>query len=89
VTWTSPRAAAFDTAKQALACACQPDFPAAAAELSLATDVSATHAGTVLQQRRAGQQWRPLGFLSVKLDEPQKRYSAFDRELLALVHTEK
>jgi RNase H-like domain found in reverse transcriptase len=50
----------------------------------LVTDASATHAGAPLQQRRRGQQWQPLGFFLVKLDSPQQKYSAFDRELLAV-----
>jgi Reverse transcriptase (RNA-dependent DNA polymerase)/RNase H-like domain found in reverse transcriptase len=84
VSWSAPRRAAFSAAKAALAAACRLDFPAHCAELSLVTDASATHAGAVLQQRRQGQQWRPLGFFSVKLDSPQQKYSAFDRELLAV-----
>jgi RNase H-like domain found in reverse transcriptase/Integrase zinc binding domain len=38
----------------------------------------------VLQQRRPGSTWRPLGFFSAKLDNAQLRYSTFDRELLAV-----
>jgi RNase H-like domain found in reverse transcriptase len=40
--------------------------------------------GAVLQQRRRGKGWRPLGFFSQKLTPTQARYSAFDRELLAV-----
>jgi RNase H-like domain found in reverse transcriptase/Integrase zinc binding domain len=84
VAWSTPRLAAFSAAKAALAAACRLDFPAHGAELSLVTDASASHAGAVLQQRRRGQQWRPLGFFSVRLDSPQQKYSAFNRELLAV-----
>ena len=53
-----------------------------AAELSLATDASATHVGTVLKQRESPTaDWRPLGFFSAKLEPAQLSYSAFDREL--------
>jgi RNase H-like domain found in reverse transcriptase/Integrase zinc binding domain/Integrase core domain len=76
--------AAFLAAKAALAAASQLDFPASGAALSLVTDASATHAGAVLQQRCHGEAWRPLGFFSAKLDPPQRNYSAFDRELLAM-----
>src|SRR5450830_1773539 len=38
--------------------------------------------GGVLQQKESNG-WRPLSFFSKKLDSPQQKYSAFDRELLA------
>lgn len=47
------------------------------------TDCSATCAGAVLQQKE-GDSWKPLAFFSSKLSEAQQRYSAFDRELLAI-----
>jgi transposase InsO family protein len=87
VEWSPPLQAAFKAAKCALANLCHLEHPAAAAELSIATDASATHIGGVLQQRRPGGHWRPLGFFSAKLDSAQQRYSAFDRELLAVFFT--
>ena len=39
--------------------------------------------GAVLQQR-VDDKWIPLGFFSKKLRPPERKYSAFDRELLAL-----
>jgi hypothetical protein len=60
------------------------DHLAAEAELSLATDASATHIGAVIQQKRPGLGWRPWGFFSAQLDKAQANYSAFDRELLAV-----
>ena len=50
--------------------------------LSLQVDASGTHVGAVLHQGRGVSQ-QPLGFFSMKLDQAQQRYSAFDRELLA------
>jgi hypothetical protein len=55
------------------------------AELSLVTDASATHVGTVVQQRRRGEAWRPLGFFSAQLNKAEVNYSSFDRELLSVV----
>jgi hypothetical protein len=55
------------------------------AELSLVTDASATHVVAVIQQRCRGQAWRPLGFFSAQLNKAEVNYSAFDRELLAVV----
>jgi hypothetical protein len=57
----------------------------AGAELALVTDASATHVGVVVQQRRRGEAWRPLGFFSAQLSKAEINYSAFDRELLAVV----
>jgi RNase H-like domain found in reverse transcriptase len=60
------------------------DHPASNAAISLVTDASATHVGAVLQQRWHGKGWQQLGFFSKKMTLTQARYSAFDRELLAV-----
>ena len=57
--------------------------PEATAQLALAVDALETHCGAVLQQHMVGG-WRPLSFFSVKLDSTQRKYSAFDWELLAV-----
>ena len=52
----------------------------------LMVDSSADHVGAALQQRKGtAAAWQPLGFFSKKLDAAQRRYSAYDRELLACV----
>jgi hypothetical protein len=61
------------------------EHPVDGAELSLVTDASSSHVGAVIQQKRPGQGWRPLGFFSAQLDKAQVNYSAFDRELFAVV----
>ena len=53
------------------------------AELSINTDASSVAVGAVLQHRK-NQQWEPLSFFSKKLSETEKKYSTFDRELLAV-----
>jgi hypothetical protein len=80
--WTQEMDNAFCTVKQLLCDAAQLAHPDPAADVSLAVDASDTHVGAVLQQR-AVQGWQPLAFYSKKLDATQRRYSAFDRELLA------
>jgi RNase H-like domain found in reverse transcriptase/Reverse transcriptase (RNA-dependent DNA polymerase) len=77
-------AATFKKAKNSLADTALLDHPAATAAILLVTDASATHVGAVLQQRRRGQPWKPLGFFSQKLSLAESWYSAFDRELLAV-----
>ena len=47
--------------------------------LSLTTDASDVAIGAVLSQ---GLDDRPLGFYTKKLSEAEKKYSAFDKELL-------
>jgi hypothetical protein len=80
--WSSIMQTAFLWIKQLLCEATCLAHPDPAAEISLAVDASDTHVGAVLQQRR-GDCWQPLTFYSKKLDSAQKKYSAFDRELLA------
>jgi hypothetical protein len=83
--WTPAMAAAFLAARGALSSSAVLAHPAAGAEISIVTDASATHVGAVVQQRRRGGAWRPLGFFSAQLNKAEVNYSAFDRELLAVV----
>ncbi len=83
--WSPAMAAAFQAARVALSSSAVLAHPVAGAELSLVTDTSATHVGAVVQQRRRGQAWRPLGFFSAQINKAEINYSAFDRELLAVV----
>jgi transposase InsO family protein len=84
VQWSAAMTAAFAAAKAALGRAALLDHPAEGADISLVTDASSAAIGAVLQQRRRGGHWRPLGFFSRKLSAAESRYSAFDRELLAV-----
>jgi RNase H-like domain found in reverse transcriptase len=83
--WTPEMTTAFNQAKEAVAAACELGHPSSGAEISLVTDASASHIGAVLQQRApASTAWQPLAFFSAKLTAAQQKYSAFDRELLAV-----
>jgi RNase H-like domain found in reverse transcriptase len=84
VKWSAAMLATFESSKAALAATTLLDHSAAAAELSLVTDASATHLRAVLQQKQPGSSWRPLAFFSRKLSDAEQRYSAYDRELLAI-----
>ena len=84
LSWSPSAAAAFSAAREALAATALLVHPSPHAQLSLVTDASASHVGAVLQQRLRGEPWRPLGFFSQKLAPAETRYSAFDRELLAI-----
>jgi hypothetical protein len=86
IEWSTAMQTAFVRAKEKLCSATRLCHPDVTADLSIAVDASATHVGAVLQQRRQGDvAWQPLGFFSRKLAPAQEAYSAFDRELLAVV----
>jgi hypothetical protein len=74
--------AAFEAAKEAVCRATWLTHPDPEAPISLACDALDAHVGAVLQQLTP-KGWQPLSFYSKKLDDTQKRYSTFDRELLA------
>ena len=74
---------AFEDAKSALAGATMLTHPQCTALTSLTVDASDLAVGAVLQQLVHGV-WQPLAFFSKQLRPPERKYSAFDRELLAL-----
>lgn len=82
VAWTDASEAAFEQCKEMLANATLLTFPAENAPLRLTTDASDFAMGGVLEQKT--QFWQPLSFFSRKLSETQRRYSTYDRELLAI-----
>jgi hypothetical protein len=52
--------------------------------MALMVEKFTDHVGAALQQWQVAMaEWQPLGFFSKKLDATQRRYSAYDRELLA------
>ena len=81
--WTETELAAFAAVKEALqrACTIRHQLPACD-EYHLVTDCSQVAAGAALHQIVEGQPL-PVGFFSKKLSEQQRRYSTYDRELLA------
>ena len=83
IAWTKEMEDAFVESKKAMYAAVELTHPVEGADLCLAVDASGSHVGAVLQQASRAGGWRPLAFFSAKLDSAQKKYSAFDRELLA------
>ena len=83
IAWTKEMEDAFVESKKAMYAAVELAHPVEGADLCLAVDASGSHVGAVLQQASRAGGWRPLAFFSAKLDSAQKKYSAFDRELLA------
>ena len=83
VNWTEAAQAAFNAVKEALANATLLVHPQPNAQLAIMSDASDVAVGAVLQQRVSGQ-WQPISYFSRKLKPAEVRYSAFDRELLAI-----
>ena len=81
--WTDDMTRAFIDIKQALADATMLTHPHPDAVIALVVDASDTAVGGVLEQSVSGS-WRPLAFFSRQLRPPETKYSAFDRELLAV-----
>ena len=71
----------FSAAKSVLANIPTLVHPDPTARISVSIDASGSHVGAILQQEVAGS-WAPLSFYSGKLSSA-KRFSFFDRELLA------
>ena len=81
--WSRGTSEAFQKAKDAMVEATQLSYPVTGAKLAITTDASDTAIGAVLEQLVKGH-WQPLGFFSRQLKGAQLRYSAYDRELLAV-----
>lgn len=81
--WTDTTEDTFVETKNMLADATLLAHPDPQAPISIATDASDVAVGAVLQQY-VRNTWVPLAFFSRKLKPPERKYSAFNRELLAL-----
>ena len=82
--WNDDHSAAFRQAKQAL-CDCIPlSVPDSNGLFEITTDASNIAIGASLQQKG-----KPLEFYSRPLTDSEKRYSTFDKELLAIFSTVK
>jgi len=82
--WSEDAEEAFNNTKKALteAASLHP-IDDSSPIFQLVTDASLFAVGAALHQK-SGDHFRPIAFFSKKLIEPQKAYSAYDRELLAV-----
>jgi hypothetical protein len=69
--WSAAMEESFAAARSTLADTALLDHPSADAELSLATDASASHVSGVLKQRRPGRGWTLLVFFQKNLRRPK------------------
>ena len=83
ITWTDDCQTPFEAFKSSLASATLLNHPDPKSETRLSTDASDSAIGGELSQKHNGM-WRPIAFFSRKLTSTQRRYSTFDRELLAV-----
>jgi cleavage and polyadenylation specificity factor subunit 1 len=83
IAWTSDLHRAFEKCKAKLSRAPLLAHPDPSAPLALVKDAFTTVMGAVLQQL-VDNAWQPLAFFSRKLNPAQQKYSANDRELLAV-----
>ena len=84
--WNESTESAFSESKQILAIATLLVHPDPSAQLDITCDASDFAVGGDLQQY-IDNVWQPLSFFSKKLNPAETRYSAFDRELLAVYAT--
>ena len=82
IPWTPLHQKSFDAIKDALASAALLHHPRPNASLALTTDASNHAIGAVLEQR-GKKGWEPLAFYSAKLQDHQRQWPPYDRELLA------
>ena len=81
LSWEPEHVSAFVNAKLALAESVRLSHPDPDSDVTLTTDASDLAVGAVLAQ---GPNQEPLGFFSKKLSVSEMKYSAFDKELLAI-----
>ena len=83
VVWTPERDAAFEACKLSIVTAVRASFIAPSLPLVLSADASNNQIGGNLDQLVDGKH-EPIGLFSRKLSDTEKRYSTYDRELLAI-----
>lgn len=83
ISWSPSADQAFEECKLSLRKAVTLSHPVANAALALMTDASDTHVGAVLQQH-VNNAWLPLGYYSKNMSKTERKYSTYDRELLAI-----
>ena len=89
VVWTETAQTAFETLKARLVSAPVLLIPECGPESTfvVATDASNVGLGAVLLQEDSNGDLRPCAYFARKLNEAEKRYSAYDKEALAIVES--
>lgn len=88
--WDKEQQEAFDKAKEVPLISVTLQQSSPSAQIRLNTDASVTHFGAMLMQRESQDQpWAPVAFYLKGLNSAQRKYSTYDRELLACYLTVK
>ena len=83
--WTEEHKQALDDLRTAIDGITPMKYPPSGTPVAFTTDASNTGAGTVLEFFDSQQaSWMPISFYSKNFSDAEKRYSTFDRELLAI-----
>lgn len=82
--WDEACQTAFDEIKRRMLSAPVLAIPDRAKPFRLETDASAYATGAVLSQEKDGL-WHPVAFLSKTLNDAERNYAIYDRELLAII----
>lgn len=83
IEWTTQADKAFEKCRQSILEATTLVHPIIGAPLAIMTDASDCSLGAVLQQKEQNK-WKPLAYFSKAMSATQRRYSVYDRELLAM-----
>jgi len=83
INWDHDSIQAFAVVKEQICENTLLNFPEPTLPLAIFVDASDSAIGAAVQQFDNGS-WQPLGFFSVKLNQAQKNYSTYDRELLSI-----
>ncbi|XP_047987090.1 uncharacterized protein LOC125226951, partial [Leguminivora glycinivorella] len=83
IEWNPETEEAFIKCRQSILKATTLSYPVHGAPLSIMTDASDHSLGGVVQQK-VDNAWKPLAFFSKAMSPTQRRYSTYDRELLAI-----
>jgi len=83
--WKQEHDQAFESLKRSLEQGPVLKIPDCEKPFRVETDASNFAIGAALLQEHGGK-WLPCAFISKKLDDTETRYSAYERELLAVIH---
>ena len=83
IEWDPAAEEAFERCRQSILEATELVHPLPGRALAIMTDASDFSLGAVLQQK-IDNTWRPLAYFSKAMSMTQRRYSVYDRELLAI-----
>ena len=84
IEWSAACDSAFNEVKRSLSDAVLLHHPNPFSSTSLTVDASEVAIGAELSQHGPDHSWKPLAFFSHVLTPAETKYSAFDRELLAM-----